>query len=194
MFSGLVSGVGKLVRKSEATAGQRLVLSHPYGPLSLGESIAVQGVCLTVVESDDVEFVVDVSPETLERTTLGELGEGAAVNLERALLASDRLGGHLVSGHVDGTGRVEALEALGEMMRVELTLPTELSRYVAEKGSLTVDGVSLTVNGVGPVSASLLLIPHTRAVTTLGELEVGRRVNLEVDLVARYVERLLSTR
>ncbi len=141
MFSGLVSGVGKLVRKSEATAGQRLVLSHPYGPLSLGESIAVQGVCLTVVESDDVEFVVDVSPETLERTTLGELGEGAAVNLERALLASDRLGGHLVSGHVDGTGRVEALEALGEMMRVELTLPTELSRYVAEKGSLTVDGV-----------------------------------------------------
>lgn len=194
MFSGLVGGLGKLVRREPLEAGVRFVLEQPFGPLELGESIAVNGVCLTVVEHDTRTFAMDLSPETLDRTTLGTLVEGARVNLERALLVTDRLGGHLVSGHVDGVGEIVEVRALGEMSDVRLRVPDELGRYVAEKGSITVDGVSLTVNAVEGALTSLLLIPHTRQVTTLGELAPGRRVNVEVDLVARYVERLLSFR
>ncbi|HSC88715.1 MAG TPA: riboflavin synthase [Polyangiaceae bacterium] len=198
MFSGLVAGVGRIRARSALAAGQRFVISHPFGQLELGESIAVQGVCLTVTGWEEHEgesrFFVELSPETLARTTLGQLPDDGAVNLERALRASDRLGGHLVTGHVDAVGRVERLEALGEMMRVVVSVPAGLSRFVAEKGSLTVEGVSLTVNAVSGDQAELLLIPHTRAVTTLGGLTDGAPVNLEVDLVARYVERLLLAR
>lgn len=194
MFSGLVAGMGRLSKSEELAVGRRFVLSHPFGPLALGESVAVQGVCLTVAAEEPGAFVADLSSETLARTTLGSLEPGAAVNLERALLASDRLGGHLVSGHVDGTGTITRLEQEGEMMRVDLRVPADLSRYMAEKGSVTVDGVSLTVNAVQGNGISLLLVPHTRQVTTLGQLQQGSVVNLEVDLVARYVERLLGAR
>jgi len=194
MFTGLVAGVGTLESRLALAAGERYRLRQPFGQLALGESIAIAGACLTVVELDDAHIAVELSPETLARTTLGTFVPGTRVNLERALLASDRLGGHLVTGHVDGVGSIVGLEPLGEMMRVNVRVPAELARFVAEKGSLTVDGVSLTVNSVSDEAASLLVIPHTRSVTTLGTLEVGQPVNLEVDLVARYVERLLSSR
>ncbi len=194
MFTGLVAGVGTLESRQELAAGERYRLRQPFGQLARGESIAIAGACLTVVEMDDTHFAVELSPETLARTTLGTFVPGTRVNLERALLASERLGGHLVTGHVDGVGSIAALEPLGEMMRINVQVPAELARFVAEKGSITVDGVSLTVNSVSDAVASLLVIPHTRSVTTLGSLEVGQRVNLEVDLVARYVERLLSLR
>ncbi len=194
MFTGLVQGVGALVERRGLSGGERYRLTHGFGRLELGESIAVNGACLTVVAEDGQTFDAELSPETLERTTLGSLAPEAPVNLERALLASDRLGGHLVSGHVDGVGHVRGLEELGDMTRVLVGVPAALTRYVAEKGSLTIDGVSLTVNGVQEDNVSLLLVPHTRQVTTLGRLAVGDAVNLEVDLIARYVERLLAFR
>lgn len=168
-----------------------MTFSHGFSELSIGESIAINGACLTVVAFESATFDVELSKETLKLTNLGELRVSDEVNMERALRASDRLGGHMVTGHVDGLGAVIKLEPEGEMTRVSLELPTELSKYVARKGSITVDGVSLTVNAVAGNCASLLIIPHTLDVTTLGSFSVGRRVNVEVDLVARYVERLL---
>jgi riboflavin synthase len=172
----------------------RMRFSQPLGALTLGESIAVSGACLTVVEFSDHSFDAELSNETLDLTTLSSLETGDAVNLERAMLASDRLGGHLVSGHVDGVGQVTGLTSEGEMTRVTLELPPELAPYAAKKGSITVDGVSLTINEVGRSDLHLLLIPHTQSVTTLGRLKLGTRVNLEVDLLARYVERILAFR
>lgn len=198
MFSGLVERVGVVVERKELPSGVRLEIEHDFEPLDLGESVATSGVCLTVV-ADEARgprrvFAVELSVETLERTTLGDATVGARVNLERSLTLSTKLGGHLVTGHVDARARVVQLEFLGEMTKVTLEVPPSVARFTAEKGSLTVEGVSLTINRATRETVELLLIPHTRAVTTLGELSVGRAVNVEVDLVARYVARLAEFR
>lgn len=198
MFSGLVERVGVVVERAELPSGVRLGIEHGFSPLELGESIATSGVCLTVI-ADEARgpsrvFSADLSVETLARTTLGEARPGTRVNLERSLTLSTKLGGHLVTGHVDGRGRVVALEALGEMTKATLEVPPNVAPFTAEKGSLTVEGVSLTINRATRDTVELLLVPHTRAVTTLGDLAVGRVVNLEVDLVARYVARLIDFR
>jgi riboflavin synthase alpha subunit len=156
----------------------------------VGDSIAVAGCCLTATAVEDGELRFDAVPETLVRTTLGALAEGAEVNLEPALRAGEPLGGHYVQGHVDGTGRVRSLEPEGEGVRLRLDVPPELLRYCAEKGSLAVDGVSLTIAGLDGEGVEIALVPHTLRATTLGELDPGDSVNLEVDLLAKYVERL----
>lgn len=192
MFTGLVEIMGRLTSSLEDAGGRRLSFEHDFAGLSLGESISVSGTCLTVVAFDAHTFTVQVSPETLQLTTLGRLVDGATVNLERALPAGARLGGHLVTGHVDGMGRVAQLRFEGEMCRLDVDIPENLRRYMAKKGSVTVEGVSLTVNDVTDTGIALLVIPHTRHVTSLGTLAVGDLINIEVDLVARYVERLLT--
>lgn len=195
MFTGLIQGVGRL-RASEPRGGDvRLhvdVGSLPFDAVLMGESIAVNGVCLTVVEFDATRFAADASTETLALTTLGGLHDGAALNLERALLPTDRMGGHLVSGHVDGVGKVLQVWDDARAQRWRFGLPQSLARYVAKKGSICVDGVSLTVNEVGDDFFEVALIPHTVAHTAFAETAVGDAVNLEIDLVARYVERLLQ--
>lgn len=197
MFTGLVQATGRLEHKERLSSGERLWFSHPWDALELGESIAVNGACLTMV-IDEVRgteraFAADVSIETLALTTLGELTLGSKVNFERALSASDKLGGHLVTGHVDGVATIVSRRELGQMIEFELGVPRELGRYIAKKGSLAVHGVSLTVNTLQDEAelsrVGLLIIPHTLEATNLGELEIGSRVNFEVDLVARYVER-----
>lgn len=194
MFTGLVEATSQLLSRGPLASGERMKFSHSFDVLSLGESIAVNGACLTVVAFDQESFEAELSEETLRLTNLGELALGDEVNLERALKTGDRLGGHMVTGHVDGLGVLSHLEQKGEMLAVSVTVPLELAGYVARKGSLTVDGVSLTVNQVAGCVAELLLIPHTQEVTSFKSLKVGRRFNIEVDLVARYVERLLEAR
>jgi riboflavin synthase len=171
-----------------------MTFAHGFSNLTLGESVALNGACLTLIAFDDEKFDVELSEETLKLTTWGDLSVGEEVNMERALRAGDRLGGHMVTGHVDGIATVVALEPEGEMSRISLDVPADLSRFIARKGSLTVDGVSLTVNSVEKQRVDLLIIPHTRSVTTLGTLALGQRTNIEVDLVARYVDRLLEAR
>ena len=197
MFTGLIAGVGRLAARETRGGDARLridVGTLPFDGVQLGESIAVNGCCLTVVEFDAASFAIDASNETLSLTTLGRLGIGAPVNLERAMLPTDRLGGHLVSGHVDGlaiaTKRWE--DARAERWRFEA--PMALLRYVAHKGSVCVDGVSLTVNEVDDAGFEVALIPHTVEHTAFHALREGDAVNIEVDLLARYVERLLDTR
>jgi riboflavin synthase len=193
MFTGLVQAVGQLQNKQAVAGDMRLriaVGTMPMDAIHLGESIAVSGVCLTVVEFDSTSFVADVSNETLSLTTLGTLAIGAAVNLERALLPSTRLGGHLVAGHVDGLGRVEKTWDDGRSQRWRFTAPAHLLRYIAGKGSICVDGVSLTVNVADEFGFEVNLVPHTVANTAFAQTAVGAAVNLEVDLIARYVERL----
>jgi riboflavin synthase len=195
MFTGLIEAVGRIAALEPRGGDLRLsvaVGALPFADVALGESIAVSGCCLTVVDFDDRHFSADVSNESLARTTLGGLAVGAAVNLERAMLPTTRFGGHLVSGHVDGVGRVEAIAADGRAQRWRFAAPAALLRYIAEKGSICVDGVSLTVNAVDAAAFEVALIPHTLAHTAFGESVVGQPVNLEVDLVARYVERLLA--
>lgn len=193
MFTGLIEAVGRL-RSVEPRGGDlRLrieVGALPFSDAALGESIAVSGCCLTVVEADAGSFAADVSNETLARTTLGRLPIGAAVNLERAMLPTTRFGGHLVSGHVDGIGRVASIAPDGRAQRWRFEVPPGLSRYIAEKGSICIDGVSLTVNAVAAEALEVALIPHTLAHTAFGECGVGSPANIEVDLVARYLERL----
>jgi riboflavin synthase len=191
MFSGIVEELGHV----RAIAGHRLEISCRTvpGDSPIGASIAVNGVCLTVIERGDDVLAFDVSDETLARTALGELGVGAPVNLERALTLASRVGGHLVQGHVDGVGRVTSIErddVGGATFRIEV--PPELLRYVVWKGSVTVDGVSLTVAAIHDDGVSIALIPHTMAVTTLGSAVPGDPVHLEVDVIAKYVERLMQ--
>jgi riboflavin synthase len=195
MFSGIVQDVGT-VEAAEARGGDlRLVIAVQGLDLSavrVGDSICVQGCCLTATAVTPRSFAADLSRETLALTTLGELAPGAAVNLEPALRAGDPLGGHLLSGHVDGVGAVLAVSEEARSLRLTVHAPASLERYLAPKGSVAVDGVSLTINDVQPGSFGVNLIPHTRSVTTLGRLKVGARVNLEVDQIARYLARLLQ--
>jgi riboflavin synthase len=193
MFSGIVAATGRISHILAAEKGLRLTIeagSLGLDDVALGDSIAVSGVCLTVISRESDHFAVDVSRETLDCTVgLDAPGE---VNLEKALRLSDRLGGHLVSGHVDGVGEVAKFEPVGESYELVIRAPQSLAKYIARKGSVTVDGVSLTVNRVDGAEFSINLIPHTLSVTTLRRLAPGARVNLEVDLVARYVERMLG--
>ena len=192
MFTGIVQAVGKIQTLEAKGQDARAVLatgSLDMSDVQIGDSIAVNGVCLTVVEKNAASFVADISAETLRCTT--GLTAQAQVNLEKALRLADRLGGHLVSGHVDGVGVVARFEALGESYLLQILAPAELAKYIAVKGSITVNGVSLTVNEVAAERFSVNLVPHTLAATTLKELAAGSSVNLEVDLLARYAERLL---
>lgn len=195
MFTGIVQDVGRVVSRETRGGDVRLLIAFdrldPSG-INIGDSICVQGCCLTAVELRNRAFAADVSNETLSLTTLGDLTSGSPVNLEPSLKAGDPLGGHLVSGHVDGIGEVAAISGDARSTRVEISLPAALSRYIARKGSVAIDGVSLTVNQVQDVTFGINLIPHTQALTTLGALRVGTRVNVEVDQIARYVERLLA--
>jgi riboflavin synthase len=194
MFSGIIADVGAIERAEDRQGGLRLTVATQrlgMDDVQLGDSIAVNGVCLTVVEMSGNNFVVDVSRETLD-CTIGLDRQGAHVNLEKALRLSDRLGGHLVSGHVDGVGEVVSFDDIGESWRLVVRAPQELAKYVAMKGSITINGVSLTVNRVDGAEFEVNLIPHTLEVTTLSELKAGSKVNLEIDLIARYVERMLA--
>jgi riboflavin synthase len=194
MFTGLVATTGVLVTRAARGPGARLTLrAHLDGdPLVVGESVAVDGCCLSVAAIDGDGFVADVSAETLARTTLGDIAIGAPVNLERALRASDRLGGHFLTGHIDGVGELVSRQAFGEAAAMTFACPAELDRFVAEKGSVAVSGVSLTVNRVAAARFDVMLIPITLSTTNLARLTAGNRVNLEVDLIARYVARLMD--
>jgi riboflavin synthase len=192
MFTGLVELTGTLVRRARRGPGFRIAIEARLGPLALGESISVSGACLTVVNADERSFEADVSLETAQRTTLGALDLGSSVNLERALKVGDRLGGHWVSGHVDGVAELRRITPEGESKRLSIAFPREFARFVASKGSVTLDGVSLTVNDVSTDTLEVMVIPHTLAVTTLGELAPGARLNFEIDTMARYAVRFLE--
>jgi len=196
MFTGLVETTGTILRLERADRGLHLTLraSLESPDLKIGESIAVDGVCLTVVSLQGDAFTVDVSEETVTRSTLGQRRPGDEVNLERALRLGDRLSGHLVSGHADGTGRVAARQRRGESLVVKFEIPPELSRYLIEKGSVAVNGVSLTVNRCEGRQFEVNVVPHTARASTLGNLKVGDRVNVEVDLIGKYVEKFLLQR
>ncbi|PPU39557.1 riboflavin synthase [Xanthomonas arboricola] len=197
MFTGIIEGVGHLAARQPQGGDVRFTFatgSLPFEAVQLGESIAVNGVCLTVIAFDAGSFQADASTETLSLTTLGALPEGALLNLERAMRPTDRLGGHLVSGHVDGLGQVQSVHGDARAQRWRFAAPPAVLRYVAKKGSICVDGVSLTVNDVDEDGFEVALIPHTVANTAFAQTAVGAAVNLEIDLVARYVERLLGTR
>ncbi len=194
MFSGIIADVGTISSAQDREGGLRLSVETQdlgMGDVSLGDSIAVNGVCLTVVKIADKTFTVDVSRETLD-CTVGLERQGSLVNLEKALRLSDRLGGHLVSGHVDGVGEVVVFNDIGESWRLIVRAPHALAKYIAVKGSITINGVSLTVNRVAGSEFEVNLIPHTLAVTTLNQLCAGGKVNLEIDLIARYVERMMQ--
>ena len=193
MFSGIVTDVGHVRAVAEAAGGgRRLEIGTAYdtGGMAPGASVACSGPCLTVVDKGPGWFAVDVSGETAQRTTVGDWRAGTRVNLERALSLGDEIGGHLVTGHIDGVALVEGAAAEGQSLRLTLRCPADLSRFVASKGSVTLDGVSLTVNEVDGDAFGINLIPHTLACTALGACAVGRRLNLEVDLIARYLARL----
>lgn len=193
MFTGIITDLGR-VRSLEAKRGKdtRLVIETRYdtAELAIGASIACSGACLTLVEKGPSWFAVDVSGETLSRTTLGTWRAGTVVNLERALRMGDELGGHLVLGHVDGVARVVLTAPEGESLRLVIEAPAPLRRFIAAKGSAAFDGVSLTINEVGPASFGVNIIPHTQRETSLGGLQPGDALNLEIDLLARYVARL----
>lgn len=200
MFTGIVSEVGKVVDVRHVDRGARLTISAGavLDGVAVGDSIAVNGVCLTVVSRDEDRFEVDVVAESLRRSNLGDLGPGGSVDLERPMPAGGRFDGHIVQGHVDGVGEVAAIAPEGEAKKVRIDVTDSLGRYLVEKGSVTVDGVSLTVTAVAalgePQWFEVVLIPHTLRATVLGERTVGDKVNLEVDVLAKYVERLLEAR
>lgn len=194
MFTGLVEAVGTIASLARTGADMRVQIHCPaldMGDVAPGDSIAVNGVCLTVVTLREDGFGADVSAETLAHSAFAELRRGSRVNLEKALRPTSRLGGHLVSGHVDGVGEVLERCGDGRSVRFRIQAPNELARYIARKGSICVDGISLTVNAVEGAVFALNIVPHTLAETTLNELAVGQKVNLEVDLIARYLERLV---
>jgi riboflavin synthase len=194
VFTGIVEELGEVVARAELADAARLTVRGPLvtSDVAAGDSIAVNGVCLTVVEAAAGSFTADVMRETLKRSSLGQLDVGSPVNLERAVRVQGRLGGHLVQGHVDGTGEVLAIDTAEHWTVVTVSLPDDLARYVVEKGSITVDGVSLTVSAVGHSEFEVSLIPTTLERTTLGRKGVGDAVNLEVDITAKYVEKLLA--
>ena len=192
MFTGIIQSAGKLASRQRQGPGFRIAVEAAFERLELGESIAVNGVCLTVAELLPRGFAADLSAETHEKTTLGQVALGAAVNLERALAVGERLGGHFVSGHVDGLCQVTDVTQVGSARRVRLRVPAGLMHLIAAKGSVCIDGVSLTVNAVRGVEIELMLIPHTLEITTLSALRPGLTLNLEVDLLARYVESVMK--
>ena len=194
MFTGIITDLGRVreIHRVADAADQRILIDTQYdtGSIALGASIACAGPCLTVVETGPNWFAVEVSGETLERTTIGRWQTGERINLERALCVGDELGGHLVSGHIDGVGELLSRREEGKSVRMEIGAPGELMKFIAEKGSISIDGVSLTVNEVAAAGFGVNIIPHTLTATTLGELTPGGAVNLEIDLLARYVARL----
>ena len=192
MFTGIVEAAAKVLAVEPTDAGRRVVIDNPFdAPLELGASVAVNGVCLTVVASD-AGLAFDAVHETLDRSSLGSIVPGSLVNLERPMPANGRFDGHVVQGHVDGVGKVARLTDEGDARRIAVELSSPLMRYVVEKGSITVDGVSLTVTGIGDGEFEFVVIPHTAEATTLGAVAVGDLVNIEVDVIAKYVERLLE--
>jgi len=196
MFTGIIQSIGKIISITPGSVDTRLSIgvgSMPFGDVEMGESISINGACMTVVAFDKNSFSADVSRESLAMTTLGRLKTGSAVNLERAMRLSDRLGGHLVSGHVDGVGQISQRVTEGQSVRFGIRVPDELSKYIAHKGSVCIDGVSLTVNEVNKNEFSLQIIPHTLQETIFSDYRVGDDVNIEVDIIARYLERLLVT-
>lgn len=193
MFTGIIRGVGRVAAAAEAGGDRRLTVEHrgvELPGLKTGDSIAVSGVCLTVVACDSEQFAADVSLETLSVTTLGALAPGAGVNLEPALRMGDSLDGHLLTGHVDAVGTVRKMGPSARSTAVEFEVPPELSRYIARKGAVAVDGVSLTINTVDRTTFGVNIIPHTREMTVISGYKPGTAVNIEVDVIARYVERL----
>jgi riboflavin synthase len=201
MFTGITTDVGEVLAVEPRAEGLRrltIACSYPRAGIVIGASIAHSGVCMTVVETGEqggrTWYAVDAAAETLRLTTAGDWQQGAKINLERALKIGDELGGHIVAGHVDGIAELVARENLPDMARLTLRAPRELMRFVASKGSVALDGVSLTVNGVTADTFSVLIIPHTLSVTTLGAAKPGDRMNLEIDLMARYAARLMEER
>jgi riboflavin synthase len=197
MFTGIVRAVGHIAHVQESGDACRLAIDTgglPTDGWQVGDSVAVAGVCLTIVALAPMRFEADLSGETLRRTTLGGLGAGSPVNLEPALAAGTTLGGHLVTGHVDGIARVRQIAESAGSLRATIEVPRELARFIARKGSVTLDGVSLTIGEVSDATCVIDIVPHTRAVTTLGALTGGQPLNLEIDLVARYLDRLLEAR
>jgi riboflavin synthase len=196
MFTGIVSDIGEIVSVDPGgKAGDRrfvIATRHDMAPIAIGASIACSGCCLTVVEKSAGRFAVEVSAESLDKTHLGDWTVGSRLNLELSLKLGDELGGHLVYGHVDGVGRIVSMTPEGGSVRFVFEAPPELARFVAAKGSVAIDGISLTVNEVDGNCFGVNVISHTQAVTTLGQTRVGQRVNLEVDMLARYVARLLE--
>ena len=198
MFTGIITEVGTVRTVDRSRGDARFTIACGYDPstIAIGASIACSGACLTVVELERTAsgcvFAVDVSAETLARTTLGGWREGTRINLERSLKLGDELGGHIVSGHVDGVGEVTAVEPAGDSVRIDVAAPEALKGLIAEKGSVALDGTSFTVNGVVDRTFRINIIPHTQAVTTWGAVAKGDRVNIEVDMLARYVARLLE--
>lgn len=194
MFTGLIEDCGSLkgIEKSSSSAVVTLATGLPVDSLALGDSVAVNGVCLTVVAIGSNSFSADVSPETFSRTTLGQLRSGSPVNLERALRVGDRLGGHIVTGHVDAIGTVGNVTKVQNVVLIEIEVPPDTGRYLIEKGSVAVDGISLTINAVTGNSFELSIIPHTLEMTSLKRLRPGDRVNIETDIIGKYVERLMN--
>ena len=196
MFTGIVEEMGAVTVMGKTLAGTRMTIlaSTVLSDLKVGDSVSVNGTCLTVVTKGERDFVVEVSPETLSVTTLGPLTAGAPVNLERAMRLNERIGGHLVAGHVDGVGTIRNRQQEGNAIFFTIEAPSEVLRYCVTKGSITVDGISLTINEVTDHAFSVAIIPHTAKVTTLGLKQVNDTVNLESDLIGKYVERLLQER
>jgi riboflavin synthase len=196
VFTGIIQSIGRIERRRPAGAGVRLEIAAPQrlGRLALGESVAVNGACLTVTGRRGRGFTVEVSPETLRRTTVGGFRPGTRVNLERALRMGDRLGGHLVQGHVDGVGRLDTVRPDGDWVLYRFSVPPALRPYLVEKGSIAVDGVSLTVFACRGASFTVALIPHTLRQTTLAGLEPGGRVNLEADILLKHLATMLGAR
>lgn len=195
MFTGIIEAVGQVLGAEDRGGDKRFHIATgqlDLSDVSLGDSIAVNGVCLTAVQLEPTGFYADVSTETLACTTLGRLSQGSPVNLEKALLPTTRLGGHLVSGHVDGVGEIVAIEPDARSVRVSVKAPAEVARYIAAKGSICLDGISLTVNSVEGAVFGLNIVPHTLQETNLDKAGVGQPVNLEVDIIARYLERMLT--
>ena len=195
MFTGIIEATGKISGIESRQGDSRFKISCPnldMSDVNLGDSIAVNGVCLTVIQFNDASFVADVSSETIGKSGFQHYQTGDTVNLEKALLANSRLGGHLVSGHVDGIGEITSRFQDARSWRFQVKVPSDITHYIAQKGSITIDGISLTVNSISGTEFGVNIVPHTIASTSMGQFKVGTKVNLEVDLIARYLERLIN--